>query len=75
MLSCSELQLSLLEEAYRGGGAAEHRDEPHRGGDRRDEPESVRAQSAVWHAGGGHDPAAAQTAGQRQREGDARQIK
>lgn len=65
----SEFQLPLPEEAHPGGGAAEHGDEPHRGGHRRDVAQGVGAQPAVQHGGGGHDPAAAEAAGQRQRQG------
>lgn len=37
----SEFHVPVPEEADPGGEAAEHRDEPHRGGHRRDEPQSV----------------------------------
>lgn len=68
----SELQLPVPEEAHPGGGAAEHGDEPHRGGHRRNVPQGVGAQPAVQHGGGGHDPAAAEAARQRQRQGEER---
>lgn len=68
----SEFQLPVPEEAHPGGGAAEHGDEPHRGGHRRNVAQGVGAQPAVQHGGGGHDPAAAKAARQRQRQGGER---
>lgn len=65
----SEFQLPLPEEAHPGGGAAEHGNEPDWGGHRWDVTQSLRAQPALQHGGGGHDPAAAETAGQRQCQG------
>lgn len=41
VISFSEFQLPLLEEAHPGGGAAEHRNEPHRGRYRRDGAQSL----------------------------------
>lgn len=65
----SEFQLPLPKEAYPGGGAAEHRNEPDWGSHWRDVAESLWAQPALQHGGGGHDPATAETAGKRQCQG------
>lgn len=69
LLPFSHPLFPIREEANSRHVPTPDRPEPHWGGHRRDERQGGRAAAPVLGLGGGHDPSAAQTAGQCQRSG------